>query len=50
LLWSTPEVIANGIEQAIKKKKDEIYLPRWWAAVMMIIKLIPERIFKSLSL
>jgi decaprenylphospho-beta-D-erythro-pentofuranosid-2-ulose 2-reductase len=50
LLWSSPEAIADGIERAIVKKRDEVYLPWWWAVVMLIIRLIPERIFKSLSL
>ncbi len=50
LLWTTPEVIANGIYRAIKKKKEVVYLPFFWRYIMLIIKLIPEKIFKRLSL
>lgn len=50
LLWVRPEVIARGIIRAIDKQKDVVYLPFFWRYIMLIIKLIPERIFKKLSL
>jgi short-subunit dehydrogenase len=49
-LWSSPERIAQGIERALEGKRDVVYLPAWWRLVMTAIKLIPERIFKKLSL
>lgn len=50
LLWVKPEVIAQGIVRAIDKRKDVVYLPFFWRYIMLIIKLIPEFIFKRLSL
>lgn len=50
LLWVKPEVIADGIVKAVDKKKDVAYLPFFWRYIMLIIKLIPERIFKRMSL
>jgi short-subunit dehydrogenase len=50
LLWVKPEVIAEGIEKAIDKRKDEVYLPWFWQIIMAIITRIPEKIFKKLSL
>lgn len=50
LLWSQPETIAAGIERAIRKRKDTVYLPWFWAPIMLVIKHIPEPIFKKLSL
>ena len=50
LLWVSPEVIAQGIVKAINKNKDVVYLPFFWRYIMLIIKLIPEKIFKKLSL
>lgn len=50
LLWVGPETIARGIMRAIDKRKDVVYLPFFWRYIMLIIKLIPERIFKKLSL
>ena len=45
-----PEVISKGIFNAIKKKKETIYLPFFWRYIMLIIKFIPEKIFKHLKL
>ena len=49
-LWAQPEDIAAGILRAIEKKRDEVYLPGFWWAIMLIIRHIPEVIFKKLSL
>lgn len=50
LLWVSPAHIAKGIEQAIVKRKDVVYLPFFWRYIMLIIKMIPEKIFKRMSL
>ncbi len=50
LLWAKPETIARGIEQAIEKRKDIVYLPWFWRPIMMMIRLIPEFIFKRMKL
>lgn len=50
LLWVSPEVISKGIYTAIKKKREVAYLPFFWRYIMLIIKSIPEKIFKHLSL
>lgn len=49
-LWAKPETIAAGIVAAIDKGRDVVYLPWFWRIVMLIIRHIPERIFKRLSL
>lgn len=49
-LWVKPAVIAQGIVKAIDKRKDVVYLPFFWRYIMFIIKLIPEKFFKRLSL
>ena len=49
-LWVSPEVVANSIVKAIEKKKDVLYTPWFWFWIMLIIKLIPEKIFKKMSL
>jgi len=49
-LWASPEKIADGIVRSISARKKEVYLPGWWAAIMMVIRNIPERIFIRLSL
>ena len=50
ILWVNPTVISAGIYKAIKKKKDVVYLPFFWRYIMLVIKFIPEKIFKHLSL
>ena len=49
-LWVKPRTIARGIHKAIIQKKDRVYLPAFWWWIMMVVKLIPEFIFKRLNL
>lgn len=49
-LWVGPEVISKGIYSALKKKKETVYLPFFWQYIMLVIKFIPEKIFKYLKL
>lgn len=49
-LWAQPEAIAAGILKAIEAKKDVVYLPWFWRWIMLVIRHIPERVFKRLSL
>ncbi|MGI9307673.1 MAG: SDR family oxidoreductase [Gammaproteobacteria bacterium] len=49
-LWAEPEAVAKGIYEAMHKRRDEVYLPRFWELIMLIIRLIPERFFKRLKL
>ena len=50
LLWAQPDAVAAGIVSAVDKQKDVVYLPGFWALIMFVIRSIPERIFKRLSL
>jgi decaprenylphospho-beta-D-erythro-pentofuranosid-2-ulose 2-reductase len=49
-IWVGPERIAPGILRAIAKGKNEVYLPGFWRGIMLIIRWIPECIFKRSSL
>lgn len=49
-LWAQPETIAQGIITAIDGHKDVVYLPWIWFWIMLVIRLIPEFLFKRLSL
>lgn len=50
-LFATPETVAKGIYSAmVKQKTDVLYVPGFWRIIMWIVKLIPERIFKGMSL
>lgn len=49
-LWASRERVAAGILRAIERRADVAYLPGFWRAVMWIIRAIPERVFKRLTL
>lgn len=49
-LVAAPEKVAGDILKAVEKKKNVIYTPSFWWLIMTIIKLIPERVFKKLSI
>jgi len=49
-LTAEPEAVAEAIYQAQVNGKDVIYTKWIWRWIMLIIKNIPERIFKKLSL
>lgn len=49
-LVASPETVAATCYVAAKKGKEEIYVPFFWWGIMTIIRNIPERIFKKLSI
>ena len=49
-LTADPEHVANDIYKAFKKKKDILYTKWFWRWIMFVIKAIPEKIFKKMSL
>lgn len=49
-LWAQPETIAQGIYQAIEKRKNTVYLPCFWRAIMWVLRHVPEGVFKRLKL
>jgi decaprenylphospho-beta-D-erythro-pentofuranosid-2-ulose 2-reductase len=48
-LWAKPETIACGIYRTIKKRQS-VYLLWFWWPIMIIIRHIPEQIFKRMKL
>ena len=49
-LWAKPNVVAALIVNAIEKKTAEVYVPAFWWAIMCLINIIPNNIFKKISL
>jgi len=49
-LFAEPKKVGKLLYNAIIKGKDVAYVPGMWRLIMYIIKNIPERIFKKLSL
>jgi len=50
ILFASPERIARGIRRAIRGGGDVVYLPGFWRAIMTVVRLVPEPIFKRLKL
>ncbi len=49
-LVASPESIGRGIIRALEKRRNTVYLPEFWRGIMLIIRSIPETLFKRLSL
>ena len=49
-LVAPPEKVAADILRAVEKKRNVIYTPFFWRYIMLIIRSIPEPIFKKLSI
>jgi short-subunit dehydrogenase len=50
LFWAQPDTVARGILRALRSGRSEVYLPGYWRLIMWVIRLIPEPLFKRLSL
>lgn len=49
-LFASPQVVGQGILNAIDKRKDSVYVPPIWAIIMLIIRSVPNFIFKKMNL
>lgn len=50
LLTAQPQDVAKDVYKAVKRKKNTLYTKWFWRYIMLIIKSIPESIFKKLKL
>ena len=50
LLTAEPEMVGESVYNAIIKKKNVVYVKWFWRWIMLIIRNIPEFIFKKLKL
>ncbi|MEO1416610.1 MAG: SDR family oxidoreductase [Bacteroidota bacterium] len=49
-LTAEPQAVAKAIFRAVEKKKNVLYVKGIWRWIMWVIRMIPESIFKRLSL
>ncbi|WP_114240534.1 SDR family oxidoreductase [Dyella sp. C9] len=49
-LWAKPDAIAKGIVRATDRGRSVVYLPWFWQPIMLIIKHVPEFVFKRIKL
>ena len=48
VLLASPESVAKGIFRAVATGKDVVYLPWFWRLIMLIVRSVPEGVFKRL--
>lgn len=49
-LYTSPDVVARAIVAAVERRRSVVYVPGFWRAIMLVIRHLPEAIFKRLSL
>jgi decaprenylphospho-beta-D-erythro-pentofuranosid-2-ulose 2-reductase len=49
-LFASASVVGKGVYAAMKSRKEVVYLPWFWRYIMLIIKSIPEPVFKKMSM
>ncbi|MEL7044812.1 MAG: SDR family oxidoreductase [Pseudomonadota bacterium] len=49
-LWASPDTVANTVVRGLDRKANVIYAPGFWRYIMLVIRLVPESIFKRLKL
>jgi decaprenylphospho-beta-D-erythro-pentofuranosid-2-ulose 2-reductase len=50
LLWISPDTAAKDIAKAIERRADVAYVPGFWRWIMLMVRCIPESIFKRMRL
>ena len=49
-LFAPPCAVAKAIVRAVERGRDVVYVPGFWRVIMLVIRSIPERVFKRLSM
>jgi short-subunit dehydrogenase len=49
-LFAPPSAVAKAILRAVERRRDVVYVPGFWRAIMLVIRWLPAPIFKRLSL
>jgi len=50
LLTASPEAVAKDIKKAVEKKTSVVYTPWYWAFIMLVIRSMPENLFRRLPI
>ena len=48
-LWASAAQVAKGLVRSLKGSRDVVYLPRYWRWIMLVVRGIPEWVFKRLK-
>lgn len=50
IMWAKPNAVAMKIVQAIDVKQNQVYVPKFWWLIMLLIKILPIFVFKRIRL
>ena len=48
-LFASAEAVGRGIVRAVDRRRAVVYLPWYWRFIMLLVRAIPERIFRRMS-
>lgn len=49
-LVASPDRVSRDIERAIRRRRNVLYTPWFWRPIMLVVRLVPEPLFKRLGL
>jgi decaprenylphospho-beta-D-erythro-pentofuranosid-2-ulose 2-reductase len=49
-LFASPDRVARGILKAVERRRDVAYVPWFWAGIMLLVRAIPNFVFKKMNL
>jgi decaprenylphospho-beta-D-erythro-pentofuranosid-2-ulose 2-reductase len=49
-LFASPDQVAQGIVRAIERRRDVVYVPWFWAGIMLVVRAIPGFRFKKMNM
>jgi short-subunit dehydrogenase len=49
-LFASPDQAAHGILRAIERRRDVVYVPWFWAGIMLLVRAIPGFRFKKMNM
>lgn len=49
-LFASPDQVAQGILKAVERRRDVVYVPWFWFWIMLLVRVIPNRLFKKMNL
>ena len=50
VLWARPDAIAGGIVRAVARRRAVAYLPWFWRPILLVIRALPEFVFRRVKL
>ena len=49
LLTATPDEVARAVARALRTRQEVVYVRRIWRLIMLVVRAVPERVFKRMK-